>query len=282
MLKQTAYILIAMIAVMDFIVWQNIGKTNTALEVLFFDVGQGDATLVRFPGGEDMLIDGGPPNGKVLGELSENLPLGDRYLDLVVLTHPDLDHFGGLIEVLENYDIGAVIGNGAKGTASNFETLAQKIQEKEKRYVSLGEGDQILIGNSKINIIAPSVEEKRGPKSNDASLVFNLESGGARILFTGDIGSAIEKRLVEEQKSQDVEVLKVAHHGSKFSSSASFLESVRPEISVISSGKNSYGHPTKEVIRRLKDVNSKILRTDQSGTIMVKIDNNHLKIFTEK
>ncbi|PIR89328.1 MAG: hypothetical protein COU07_00305 [Candidatus Harrisonbacteria bacterium CG10_big_fil_rev_8_21_14_0_10_40_38] len=282
MSKNPAYVIIILLFLADIFVFKSVLSSHDALEVHFLNIGQGDSALIRFPSGEDVLVDGGPPNGKILTELGKILPLEDRYIDLVISTHPDLDHFGGFIDVLDNYDIGAIIGNGRYGSATSFETFLEKINKNGKKYITLKEGDTITLKNSKLDIISPNEEEFMGTATNDASIVFELESYGAKFLFTGDISSEVENRLVDENKVPDIDILKVAHHGSRFSSTASFLDKIKPEIAVISVGKNSYGHPTEEAINRLSEEGSKILRTDYYGTIRTEVKNGHIFTFTER
>jgi len=250
------------------------------LEIHFFDVGQGDASLIMLPGGVEILIDGGPPNGRAIRGLDEALRSTDRYLDLVILSHPDLDHFGGLIDILESYDIGAFIMSGREGKASAYKDLIATLHEKEIPTLLLQEGDRIRYRNVIFMVLAPSVEERIGKTANDASLVLYLGHEGKHALFPGDIGAEVESRLARTYNIS-ADLLKVPHHGSKFSSTAQFLNHVRSAVAIVSVGKNSYGHPTNEVLSRFLQQGAKVFRTDLHGTIRVVVGKN-MQIFQSR
>jgi competence protein ComEC len=275
-------IVIVLIALDTLVYWQIFALSDRRGDLLFYflEVGQGDGSLVVLPGGVKILIDGGPPNGRVLEALAKALPPTERYLDLVILSHPELDHFGGLIEVLRRYRVGIFIHNGRAGTASAFEELKAVINEKGVKTINLGAGDRIRHQKSVMRIISPDSELVKRGVSNDTSLVFALEAGGARALFTGDISAAIEEKLVGFSEWAPVDILKVAHHGSKYSSSARFLSVARPRLAAIGVGKNFYGHPTREALSRLLAAGATIYRTDQDGTIKVLLrKNNEVEVF---
>ncbi len=239
----------------------------------FFDVGQGDSELLNF-GAVQILIDGGPPNGKALKRIERALGLEDRYIDLVILTHPHLDHFGGLIDILKRYKIGKVITDGTEGTAPAY-------KEMQKPDLALGEGDSITYGDYKLSVLAPNKTERANPDPNKASIVLLLEGPDTRILYMGDAHEENENRLRKQYKLK-ADVLKIGHHGSRFSSSAAFLKELKPKVAIIEVGKNSYGHPTPAVVARLKAVNSKTYATLDHGTIKIVQKDGTLKIYTEK
>lgn len=263
-------------AIFDFFVWQAVvlDKPNKNLEVYFLNVGQGDSQMAILPGGAKILIDGGPDN-KVVGELSSILPPLDRYIDLMVLSHPQYDHFAGLIDVLKRYEIGAFIYNGRMGEIAAFKELEKVLKEKNIRIIVLGQGDKIKYGQSQFDILSPNAEFLKSGELNDTSLVMKL---AGKIMFTGDIGEKIEKYLAENF-DVSVDVLKVAHHGSKFSSGKEFLEKARPKISVIEVGKNTYGHPTEKALNNLASVGSLIFRTDKNGALKLIFDGEKVNIF---
>ena len=239
----------------------------------FFDVGQGDSELLNF-GPVQIVIDGGPPNGKALKGIERVLGLEDRYIDLAILTHPHLDHFGGLIDIVKRYGVGKLITGGNTGTAPAYKDLP-------KPDLGLGEGDSITYGDYKLSILGPNASERNDPDPNKASVVLLLTGPDTNILYMGDAHAENEDRLRKKYKLK-ADVLKIGHHGSRFSSSAAFLKELQPKVAVIEVGKNSYGHPAPAVIARLKDANVTTYATIDHGTIKVVPKNGVLKIYTEK
>lgn len=275
-------LLILFLIIFDVFIWGQIifGGPNENLEVYFFDVGQGDSELIILPGNVKILIDAGP-NNKILKELSSALGPTDRYIDLVVLSHPQLDHFGGLIDVLKRYQIGAFIFNGRRGNVPAFQDLEKIIKENKIAAVALAENDKIKHLKNRFDIVSPSKNLLESAELNDTSLVMKFENEEVKILFTGDIDKKIENYLIKNH-DLSVDVLKVSHHGSKFSTSREFLMEAAPKISIIGVGKNSYGHPTAEVLARLAAIGSQIFRTDKNGTIKLVIDNKKINILKTK
>lgn len=276
-------LILSFLAIFDFLIWGLIvfWPINENLEVYFLDVGQGDSQLVVLPGNVKILIDGGPDN-RVLNELASVLRPTDRYIDLVVLSHPQADHFAGLIDVLKRYSVGAFISNGQNGKANSFNDLENVIRKNGVKAVILAEKDKINYRDNYLDILSPSKDLLSSAEPNDAGLVMRLASNGARTLFTADIGKNIEKELVQKYgRELDVDVLKVGHHGSKFSSSEEFLAALTPKVAVVEVGrKNQYRHPTEEALGRLAAAGAKIFRTDKNGTIKLTADGNEIKMFS--
>lgn len=274
------------LAVFDFLVWKSIflNKPNNNTELYFLDVGQGDSELVILPGGVKILIDAGP-NGKVVNELESVLRPTDRYIDLLVLTHPETDHFNGFIDVLKRYQIGAFIYNGRAGSAQSWKELAKIVEENKIPVFVLGQGDKIKNQDDFFEILLPNADFLRSKELNDTSLAIkfinNDEQAQIKALFTGDIGEKNEKYLVNNFDIK-ADILKVGHHGSKYSSSDYFLKAVNPKISAIEVGKNSYGHPTKEVLERLASIGSLIFRTDQNSIVKLAIKGSEINIFKKR
>ncbi|MDD5430926.1 MAG: MBL fold metallo-hydrolase [Candidatus Pacebacteria bacterium] len=247
-------------------------------ELYFLNVGQGDSELAILPGGIKALIDAGPANGLAKKNLEEILPINDRYIDLVLISHPQIDHMGGLPDILKTYKVGAVITNGESSENDVWREIQKIIKENNIPQISLAAGDKIKFNNAGIDILSPS----GGAASvNDSGLVELLDINGAKVLFTADVGAETEKYLANKY-DLDIDILKVGHHGSKFSSAASFLNKITPAISVIEVGKNSYGHPTKEALSRLADIGSQIFRTDKNGIVKIAFKNKEMVIFTQK
>ncbi len=250
----------------------------------FLNIGQGDSELILLPraggGSVKLLIDGGP-DAKVVEELGKVLPVGDRTIDLVLMTHPQLDHFGGFIEVLKQYRVGAFLGNGRVGPIAAYRELMGIIRERNIPYITLARGSSITYGNMVIDVLSPNSKDLVSAELNDGCLVLRVQTADTRALFTCDAGANIESELVASDDIQ-ADILKVGHHGSRFSSSASFLAAVNPKVAVIEVGKNTYGHPTKDALSRLFDSGTKVFRTDQNGTLRVAVTDGALRIFAEK
>ncbi len=276
--KNLYFALLILIAANGFI-WNAILFWGDAknLELSFLDVGQGDSELINFPGDVQVLIDGGP-NAKVLESLSKVLPPQDRYIDIIVVSHPQLDHFSGLIDVLKSYKVGVVIDNGRKGTTKAYADFEKALIENGAKHIVLREGDAIRYQDAILKILSPSRQDLKSKELNDTTLVMMLENGGLRALYTGDIGKNIEDKLIRKY-DVSAQVLKVGHHGSRFSSSPEFLKAVRPKVSVIGVGKNTYGHPTPATLGRLANIGTQIFRTDRNGTIKIIFDGEKLKIY---
>ncbi|MBI5306443.1 MBL fold metallo-hydrolase [Candidatus Wolfebacteria bacterium] len=283
--RNLSILIFIFLSVFDFFVWHSVvaGKPNKNLEVYFLNVGQGDSQLAILPGGVKVLIDGGP-NNKVISELSSIFQPTDRYIDLAVMSHPQYDHFAGLIDVLKRYEVGAFIYNGRRGEIKAFDELENVLKEKNVNKIILVQGDKIKYGGSRFDILSPDNNFLQSKELNDTCLVMGLtaENNGngklLKVLFTGDIGANIEKYLADNFDI-NVDVLKVAHHGSKYSSSEEFLKKARPKISVIEVGKNTYGHPTKKALDNLASIGSQIFRTDQNDTLKLVFDGGKINVF---
>jgi len=261
--------------------WVIAGEASRGdLDIYFLDVGQGDSSLVELPGGVQILIDGGPGN-KVLSELDKILPPIDRYVDLLVLSHAETDHFTGFIPVLERYEVGAFIYNGRDGVSKEWEELAEVIRDRDVPVIVLGEGDKINYRDSKFEIFSPGEEFLRKREVNESSIVGLLQSEGVAALFTGDAGFEVENYIADKY-DLDVDVLKVGHHGSKYATSSKLLDETTPAVSVIQVGENRYGHPTYDVLNRLAAISSSIYRNDTQGLIHLRIKDGLLNVFAEK
>jgi len=273
----------------DVLIWGFIlfGGNNGFQEIYFLNVGQGDSSLVVLPrstgpgqaGGVKILIDGGPANGLAQSNLEKILNFSDRYIDLIAVSHPQVDHFGGLIEIVKNYKVGAVITNGEESDSVTWREFRRLLDENRVPVVGLSAGDKIRYKDYLVDILWP---EKIGTGgANEQTLTMILSGDGIKSFFGGDLDMATEKELADKY-DLNVDILKVSHHGSKFSSDAEFLKEASPSFSIIEVGKNSYGHPTKEALKRLSDAGSKIFRTDLDGFIKIIIDNQNIKVFTEQ
>lgn len=270
----------------NLLIWHQIVFAGDAdLELYFLKVGQGDSEFVELPGGVQILIDGGPDKS-VLFELAKVMPSGDRYIDLVIMTHPQLDHFAGLEDVVQRYKIGAFVTSGKEGESESWKSFEELLIDKNIPIVLASAGDRISYKNSLITVLAPNGELMQSKELNDTSLVLKLESEGTKSFFTGDAGFPTENYLLSNLSSSDddrldVDVLKVAHHGSKYSTGSSFLNATTPFISIVEVGKNNYGHPVEGTLNRLKTVGSVVYRTDLNGTIHLIAKDGKIAVYPE-
>ena len=240
------------------------------LQIAFLDVGQGDAILIS-QGSKQILIDGGISGQKLLEKMGAYIPFDDRKIEIMIATHPDADHITGLVDVLKNYTVETVIESGAESDSQIFATLEKTIEEKKIEKQIARRGMKIKISDeAQLEILSPTDEIVANSKkdTNSASIVTKLIFGENSFLLTGDMPLEIEDKLLLENALVDVEFLKVSHHGAKTASGEEFLNRVTPRDAIISVGKNRYGHPTEEVLNRLKEDGARILRTDEMGDII--------------
>lgn len=257
--------LLALSIVAGIFLWLSI-REFAPLRVVFLDVGQGDAILIT-EGDTQVLIDGGAESRQLLGQLGRFVPFWDHRIETVIATHPDADHIGGLAAVIQRYRVGHFLSNGAEGQSGAAADLRQSLeQSSETDRAVLGSGSRLVFpGGAELSVLFPAGGAAADlEETNEGSIVARLEYGQASFLLTGDLPH-------EEAVLPDIEpaqVLKVAHHGSKYSTSDAWLARVRPEVAVVSVGKNRYGHPADEVLLRLRAVGTEVLRTDEIGNIV--------------
>lgn len=251
------------------------------LTVTFLDVGQGDAILIEGPDGHRILVDGGPSGETITAALGRRLPFHDRRLDMVLLTHPQQDHLGGLPEVIEQYDVRGVLANSLEGDSSAYRAWQNALEARGIPPLAAARGQTIdLGGGAVVSVLSPS--PNGDPASvNDSSLVLRITMADISFLLTGDITKEGESALVGTGSELRTTVLKVAHHGSRTSTSLDFLERAKPTIDVISVGiGNRYGHPAPDILGRLEG--DLILRTDQHGDVILSTDGRHLWLETQR
>ncbi len=273
------------------------------LHIVFCDVGQGDATYIRFPAGKDMLIDGGPSGPslsagkqtpKLLGCLAKHMSLFDREIDIVVLTHPQEDHLGGLSEIVKRYHVRNFVHSGIPATTEGFTQLMDTITQKQIPSRSVATGEEITIGRTQVAVLSPETTAVAGVGTssvlgatdvNESCVVFRLSYGAFDALLMGDADSQVDVELVKKpfQKQGELEILKVPHHGSKTGMTEEFLSWIgRTDTAIISVGKNMYGHPAPETVAQLKKRNIQLKRTDQDGDIEITTDGTTWSIKTRK
>lgn len=261
-----------------YIIWfYALSQPDGKLHIAFLDIGQGDSIYIKTPNGEDALFDGGP-NDSVIRELGHVMTAGDREISLVVATHPDADHIGGLIPVLERFNVREIWINGAIHTSDTYLRLLKAIDDEKKSGATVKvvtRGDRKTWGVASLLVLAPfeSFEGKKPQEQNEGTVVARLLYNNFSVLLTGDLEFALEDRLIAAQSDifpLESIILKVGHHGSAGSTSEAFLKAVNPKIAVISVGaKNRYGHPAKRVLDLLEKYTVPTYRTDQKGRIEI-------------
>lgn len=274
--------------------------------VVFCDVGQGDAAYIRTKEKQDILIDAGPDR-KVLSCLGKYMPFYDRKIELAFLSHPQKDHYGGFLDIVGRYQIDNFLASPLNNDNQSFNLLKRKLKEKKIKVKNFYAGERVVLGDlnkhpSQITFLWPTEqylaekirEENFSVKRdvlgafstnsnlNDFSAVLIFSRGDFDILFTGDASPKVLNLLVgtiHELSLQNIEILKIPHHGSKNGLTQKFLKLADPALSVISVGKNNpYGHPAKEVLNMLKALKKKYLRTDEKGDIVVEVDEEGWKV----
>jgi competence protein ComEC len=245
-------------------------QNPASAQVAFLDVGQGDAILISLPGGEQILVDGGP-GGEVLQKLPRYMPFYDRRIELLVLSHPHADHLSGLNAVLRSYEVENVLLTGVVHDSGTYRQFLELIEAEDARVFRARPGDTVRVGGETLlSVIAP-LEDVFGRASSDinqTSVVMQLSLGGLTFLLTGDADRGAEEALLRAGQIEDIDVLKVVHQGSRYGTSPAFLAAARPEVAVIEVGKNSYGHPSPETLERLSAFGTKVFRTDESGDMV--------------
>jgi competence protein ComEC len=291
--KRTLYILITLtiVTISTLYIVYIVGNDTT---VVFCDVGQGDASYIRVQNKIDILIDAGPDK-KVLECLGKYMPLFDRTIELAFITHPDKDHMKGFQYILERYRVDTIFLNPLKTSTIFSNEIWQTISDKHIKTVFPQSGTHIHVLKSSIVFLWPEPEylatniaydtDVLGISTTDTnsfSFIFEYQEGDIEVLYTGDASPLALSKVINSPLSmyaRNVSILKVPHHGSKNGLTASFFNLASPTYSVISDGKkNSYGHPAKETLGLLSSRKTHILRTDQMGDIVFKIEKGKLRL----
>lgn len=304
--KPWLYLFIFLSASVILIFFASFSLADSRLHVVFCNVGQGDAALI-YRGNVQILIDGGP-DSSVLSCLSKHMPFWDREIEVVTMTHPQDDHYGGLVDVVRRYKVGLFLAPPVDNNTQGFKTLKREVEDRKIRVMNPKTGDVLRNGLIRIETIWPEREwlaenlgegdkgdagngGRRGvlgaatPKVdlNEFSIVQKVSFGDFDALFTGDIEPPVTDVVAGDlpafaggygEVKGAVEVLKVPHHGSKNGLTKGLLEATRPKLAVISVGKkNRYGHPHKETLGAIRDIGDiRVLRTDLDGEIEVVTD----------
>lgn len=240
--------------------------------VVFFDVGQGDSALLTLPRGTQILIDGGP-DWSALERLGRYMPFFDRDIDVLILSHPNLDHLAAFPEVLRRYRVQTLFIAGSVYDVGTYQALLHQAQTRGTAVVRLHAGQSLQLPDDlMMDVLWPPERMPAGFNANinNESLVLRMTYDGRRMLFTGDIEKIVEDTLTAAKADLKTDIVKVAHHGSKSSSSTGFLLAADPDLAVVSvSARNTYGHPSAAVLGRLEAMGIEIRRTDMEGDIEI-------------
>jgi competence protein ComEC len=278
-------------------------KADGKLHVEFLDVGQGDSIFITFPNGETMLVDGGgkmsfnkiyvknefsdepelfQPDTQNIGETVVSNFLWEKgydKVDYILATHADADHIQGLSDVARNFKIKAALFGRTPFKDENFAALYSILQKRGIESVKLGKGDVLTFGDVKIEVLSPPKTDEIS--DNNHSIVLRIVFGERKFLLTGDIEKEAERELLQNPEFLQADVVKIAHHGSRTSSTREFIVAARAQIAVIPVGKDSpFGHPHKEVLERWSNSGAKILTTGERGTISISTDGKNLRVET--
>lgn len=285
--KQTRWVLSLVLLTGALAVEWYVYEKPGRLEITVLDVGQGDAVFVAFPNGKTMLIDGGPKTPDYDSGAQIVLPFlhakGYRRIDTLVASHPHTDHYGGLTAVLEAVEVGEVITDGLTAETPQFRDWERTILKRHIRYRSVLEGERLTgLGEVDGMILHPNetfMSLHDIDQANDASLVIKLTYGQFSMLLCGDIEAEAEHELTERFPGLRATILKTPHHGSSTSSGPGFVSLLDADAAIISVGeRNTFHHPSPEVVRRFGQQGTTVYRTDQSGAVSILTDGRQWKI----
>ncbi len=270
----STYFLLALIS-LSYSAWasyqsQNVEKGSGVLKFVVLDIGQGDSLYIESPTGKQVLVDGGP-NNNLARALPRVMSQYDKHVDLLVVTNPDFDHYGGFISLLDKYKVDAVLEPGTFNPYSAYTTLENKITEKQIPKMLARKGQVIdLGGGARLEVIFPD-RDVSGMSPNDGSIVMKLIYGETSVLLQGDSTAKIEQYLRGAVASTTLkaDILKAGHHGSRTSSILGYVKVVSPKWAVISSGKNNdYSHPHKETLETMSELGIPTYNTCNNGDLI--------------
>ncbi len=260
-------------------------QTEPLLTMKVLDIGQGDSIYLRLPSKEDILIDGGPDD-RVLTQLGQAMPFGDHQIELVIISHNHADHIGGLLAVLQRYQVKEIWLSGAIHTTDQYLQLLQLIKEKQIKTSVVKAGSLATYGGVHFLVLFPLTEMtgQQPEDQHDATVVVKVSWQQWCALLTGDLDIRHEQMIIPAaaslNESLHCPILKVTHHGSAHGTSPAFLTAVQPEVGLISVGaKNMYHHPAPSLLERLRQAQVQTYRTDTNGTVT--LTTNGLRYWTK-
>lgn len=274
--KKLGIILSSVLLALNLSTYNTTEAATQQLEVHYINVGQGDATYIELPDGTDILIDSGRSgSGQAIVNYlkSQETSIDIEYL---IATHPDADHVGGMKSVFPSLRVkNFYYPKDVPSSTITWKDVLSLANKEGCRIIDANSGVSLSIAGVTIKLIQPKIDYST---DNYDSVVTFIDYKNAEFLFTGDIEMKVEADLVSKKLVSNVDFMSVPHHGSKYSSSLNFLKIADPEYSIISVGKNSYGHPSADIINRYKSIGSKIYRTDVNGNVVIKTDGSTAKI----
>jgi competence protein ComEC len=253
--------------------------SSTGMRVTFIDVGQGDAILVQAPSGASVLVDGGEEEGILAADLRSR---GVRQLDVIVVSHPEKDHIGGLEGAMDVCDVGMLVHPGIEGGEA-AEELFLRAAEEGIRIERMRKGQTMSLGELELRALGPPLDMSEDVPTNDGSLVIRVEGPGLSLILTGDVEEVGEAALLRYPEELRGDILKVPHHGGFCEQNEELFEIIDPEIAVVCVGrKNSYGHPSRPTVEALEGVGCSVYRTDLRGDIVVNVVEGGYKVECER
>ncbi|MCD8494675.1 MAG: MBL fold metallo-hydrolase [Candidatus Pacebacteria bacterium] len=251
----------------------NGAQRESLLTVAFLDIGQGDAIFIETPSGHQVLVDAGATR-TILHELGKVMKFNDTHIDLLIETHPDMDHIGGFTHILDRYTVDRYIHPGIHADTRAYTSLLEKIADQAIETTILHRGGRIVLDTRHgvyMDVLSPSPHRMPSSDRNEDSIVLRLVYGSTSFLLTGDAGVDTEKYMVRTIPDAYMRstILKLGHHGSKTSTSGEFLVATKPEVGIISAGRgNRYGHPHNEVLENMRHFAVPYLATYENGTLV--------------
>lgn len=272
-LKIINYLLVFAVAVLITVwtaVYKEAGADKVAggMQIDFLDVGQGDSALLNLPQSTQVLFDAGR-DGKTVEQVAEAMPFFDKKIEFVVISHFDNDHVGGLDEVMRSYDVGKIIIADAQKDQEEAKKLVEEAEKDEIGVVYVSRSDTVYFRSPVKGVVLWPESKIEGVKDNDLSLVMQIAGAGKKVLMMGDLENKGQVYLFAKNEIADLDtdILKFPHHGSGGAFNEKLFELTTPEKVVISVGKNSYGHPSGDLINFLKNKMIEFVRTDEAGTV---------------
>lgn len=280
-MKRILSMLMSVTLLAGFVFMPSVSSAATpTMKVHFINVGQGDATYIKMPGGEDILIDGGRQGqgDKIIAYLKKQ-KVDD--IEIMIATHPDADHIGALDEVLKAYKVESLYAPKVSHTTDAYKNFLKAVKAEKLTIKTAKSGVKLPLKTGTAKFVGP-VRDYGKTDLNNWSAVLHITYNKNKFLFTGDAEKTAETDMVKAKQTLQADVLKVGHHGAKTSSNKNFLDVVKPKYGVISVGRNSYGHPSTEVINRFKPYKTTIYRTDQKGNIIFTSTGTKITVATVK
>lgn len=277
--------LLVMCALLSGVYFISHANGDNLVTLTVFDIGQGDSLFIQGPNDQQILIDAGPDRS-VLSKLGQYMPFYDHDIELVILTHPHLDHYGGLHEVFSRYTVHRLYITGVIQKNKTYQELLDYATQKGVKIEEVWRGKTVEMGPEIVlSVLAPlqPLHDVAISDLNESSIIAKLSYKQNSFLLTGDATAKEERALLETKDDVTADVLKIAHHGSEYSTGEEWLNAVRPQVGVVSAGaRNTFGHPHTRLLKRFEHIDIPVFRTDTDGDVIFKTDGDAIKIFIGK